>query len=285
MPRRLACALFATALAVAAAPAVAAATARPGTATSATAAAVAPVATPGAAVAPVATPGAAVAPLATSAAAAEPGAGKVTAFTADFSSKRPGSRTGVLLRTIGAPPEPPTTVAPVIRQTVSFPAGTRLRVGALPQCDATDEMLAAQGAEAVCPDRNRVGSGRAEGLLSGTATVGFDLAVYAVRGKLFFAGQRGGMPLKQGFFGVPSGRRLVLTVPTMGGLIAPTLFEARIAAQKGSRTWLRTPERCPHSGRWVARGMFQGLTAPGGDPVGPAQRVRDTTPCTHPHGA
>jgi hypothetical protein len=191
----------------------------------------------------------------------------------------------VRLRTVGEPSDAPATVAPAIRQTVDFPAGTRLRAGALPQCDATDAMLAEQGAEAVCPERTRVGSGRAEGLLAGTATVSFDLAVYAVRGKLFFAGQRAGMPLKQGFFGVPSGRRLVLTVPTMGGAIAPTLFEARIGAQTGSPAWLRTPENCPRSGRWVARATFQGLTAPGGDPVGPSQRVRDTTPCTHRHGA
>jgi hypothetical protein len=272
MPRRLACALSVTALAIAAAPAVAA--------NADSGAAVAPVATP--------TPSAAAArgaDLPPGTAPVEPRAGRVTSFTANFSSKRGGSRTGVLLRTVGEPPEAPGTVAAAIRQTVAFPAGTRLRAGALPQCEATDAMLAEQGAEAVCPERSRVGSGRAEGLLAGTATVSFDLAVYAVRGKLFFAGQRAGMPLKQGFIGVPSGRKLVLTVPTMGGAIAPTLFEARIDAHAGSRAWLKTPERCPRSGHWVARGTFQGLTAPGGDPVGPSQRVRDTTPCIHSHGA
>jgi hypothetical protein len=136
-----------------------------------------------------------------------------------------GTSTGVHLRMTGAAPEPPATVAPTVRQTVAFPAGTLLRVGALPQCDATDEVLSAQGAEAVCPAESRVGSGRAEGLLAGSVPVTFDLAVYAVRGRLYFAGERGGVPLKQGFFGVPSGRRLVLTVPTMNGAIEPTLFE------------------------------------------------------------
>src|SRR3712207_7010326 len=55
---------------------------------------------------------------------------------------------------------------------------------------------------------------------------------------LFRSGERGGVPLKQGFFGVPSGRKLLLTVPTMNGAIAPTLFEAHIGARPGASAWL-----------------------------------------------
>ena len=215
--------------------------------------------------------------------AQEPGAGKATSFAATFSAKRPATSTGVLLRTTGEPPAPPTTVPPVVRQTVTFPAGTRLRLGALPQCTATDDVLAAQGAEAACPPASRVGKGRAEGVLNGT-TVRFDLGVYAVRGSLFFAGERDGVPLKQGFFGVASGRRLALTVPTSNGAIAPTLFEARIPAAAAGTAWLRTPKRCPSTHRWVAEATFQGLTAVGGTPVGAAQTVQAESPCRMPRG-
>jgi hypothetical protein len=213
--------------------------------------------------------------------AQQPGAGEATSFAATFTTKRPDTAAGVLLRTRGKPPVPPATVAPVVRQTVTFPAGTRLRLGALPQCSATDEALAAEGAEAVCPAETRVGSGRAEGVLNGT-TVTFDLAVYAVRGRLFFAGQRDGVPLKQGFFGVATGRRLALTVPTSNGAIAPTLFEARIP--RSGATWLRTPKRCPRGGRWVAEATFQGMTAVDGAPVGPSHTLRATSPCRRPRG-
>jgi len=215
--------------------------------------------------------------------AQEPGAGKATSFAATFSAKRPDTATGVLLRTTGEPPAPPVTVPPVVRQTVTFPAGTRLRLGELPQCAATDDVLAAQGAEAVCPAESRVGTGRAEGVLNGTV-VRFDLGVYAVRGTLFFAGERDGAPLKQGFSGVATGRRLALTVPTSNGAIAPTLFEARIPAHAAGAAWLRTPKRCPGTRRWIARATFQGLTAVGGAPVGGAQTLQAESPCRMPRG-
>jgi hypothetical protein len=207
-----------------------------------------------------------------------PGAGQATSFLATFTTKRPATSAGVVLRTTGEPPAPPTTVPPVVRQTIAFPAGSILRPGALPQCSATDEVLAAQGAQAVCPAESRVGSGRAEGVLNG-APVTFDLVVYAVRGRLFFAGERDGVPLKQGFYGVASGRRLKLTVPTANGAVAPTLFEARIAPTRAGVAWLRTPKRCPASRRWVATATFQGMTAVDGTPVGPAQTLETTSSC------
>ena len=181
--------------------------------------------------------------------------------------------------TVGRPPEAPTTLAPAIRQTVTLPRGTTLRLGALPQCAADDATLAAQGAQGACPPATRVGSGRADGVLDG-APAGFELAVYAIRGQLFFAGERDGVPLKQGFWGTASGRRLTLVVSTFGGRIAPTHFEARLDRRPGGATWLRTPRTCPAAGRWRFDGRFTGLTAvAGGIPVGGEQRLRATSAC------
>ena len=202
------------------------------------------------------------------AAHADPGAGPVTGFHAAFTTHHAGAASGLRLRTTGRPPVAPTTVALAIRQTVTLPAGTRVRLARLPQCAAGDATLSAQGAEAACPAASRVGTGRAEGVLDGAPT-GFDLGVYAVRGRLFFAAERDGMGLRQGFWGDVAGRRLVVRVPTLGGRIAPTLFRASLAPHAG---WLRTPQRCPASGAWRFRGAFAALaTVDGTTPLGPVQ--------------
>jgi hypothetical protein len=198
------------------------------------------------------------------AASAAPGLGPATSFHAAFTSRHAGHVAGLTLRTTGQPPAPPTTEAPAARQTVTLPAGTRLRLRALAQCEADDATLAAQGAAAACPASTRVGSGRAEGVLGGKP-VAFDLAVYAVRGKLLFASG------KQGFWGVASGRRLALTVPTLNGMIAPTLFRAQLDHV------VRTPRTC--HGHWRFRATFQGLTGVDGSPVGPAQHLSDAQRC------
>ena len=160
---------------------------------------------------------------------------------------------------------------------MTLPRGTRLRLGALPQCTAGDDQLAALGAQAACPAGSRVGTGRAEGLLRG-APVAFDLGVYAVRGRLLFAAERDGVGLRQAFAATARGRRLTFIVPTAGGAISPTLFRTRIAAPDAR--WLRTPRRCPRGGDWRFTATFAGLTAPeGGVQVGAMQRLRDHQRC------
>jgi hypothetical protein len=187
--------------------------------------------------------------------------------------------TGLALRTTGKPPQAPTTLAPVIRQRVTLPAHTRLRLRALPQCTADDAALAAQGAEAACPARTRVGRGHTEGILDGSP-VAFDLSVYAVRGRLFFAGERDGKPLKQGFWGTAHRRTLDLVVPTLDGRIAPTLFRARISAHPDGATWLRTPGSCPAGHRWRVKASFAGLAGLNAtDPLGHVRRRTDTIAC------
>jgi hypothetical protein len=197
------------------------------------------------------------------AAAAAPGAGEVTSFAAAFTTQRPHAASGLVLETTGRPPVPPTTVAPVVRQTVALPRGARMQLDRLPQCGADDAALAAQGAQVACPPATRAGDGRAEGVLDG-APIGFDLGVYAIRGRLFFAAEAGGQPLKRGFWGMAQGRRLILDATTSGGRIAPTLFRARIAARGA---WLRTPVRCPERRSWRFTGTFT-----------PLWSVSDTTP-------
>jgi hypothetical protein len=185
-----------------------------------------------------------------------------------------------VLRTTGKPPAAGVTVPAAVRQTIVFPAGTHLRLGALPQCRATDAAIAAQGAEAACPASSRVGTGGADGILNGQPTH-FDIGIYAVRRQLVFAAEQNGKPLKQSFRGVAHGARLALTVPTLNGMIAPTGFRASIPAGHGPIPWLRTPARCPAASRWTITGHFQGFSAasPPSHPVTPAQTLIQKLPC------
>jgi hypothetical protein len=217
---------------------------------------------------------------ATAAAAASTGLGRVTTFSARFSTQQAGAASGLVLRTTGRPPRAGLTEAPAVRQTVILAPGTQLRLASLPQCHASDALIAADGAEGACPASSRVGSGGADGLLAGMP-VHFDIGIYAVRGHLVLAAERAGVPLKQSFDGVAHGTDLLLTVPTLGGKIFPTGFDARIPARPGARAWLRTPARCPRSGEWTAVGHFQGVssTGAGGRPVTQAQTLVDRVPC------
>jgi hypothetical protein len=213
-------------------------------------------------------------------AAAATGTGKVTAYKARFSTKHTSTASGLHLLTKGKPPPAGTKIPPAIRQTAVLAAGTRIDLSALPQCDASDDQIDAQGAEGACPSSSRVGSGSADGLLNGQP-VHFDIGIYAVRGHLVFAAERGGMPLKQSFKGFASGTRtLKLTVPTLNGSIAPTRFEANIPAHPGGAAWLVTPPKCPKSRHWSSRGIFQGRSAAeGGKPVGKAHVRADEQRC------
>lgn len=218
--------------------------------------------------------------LAASAALAATDIGRPTSFQAGFTSTHRGALTGLDIVVTGAPPPAGTQEAPAVRQTVLFPRGTRFDTRAARRCTATDAELAAQGAEAVCPPASRVGTGIAEGVLNG-APVHFDLVAYNFARRIFFAGERNGQPLKQGFDGRISGRRLTLVVGTAGGAIAPTRFEAHIPARhRGARRYLRTPRTCPGTGRWRIVSTFTGLTAPaGGTPTGSVYTLRDTARC------
>jgi hypothetical protein len=212
--------------------------------------------------------------------AASIGLGQPTSFRAPFSTRHLASASGLVLRTTGKPPAAGIVTPPAVRQTVAFPDGTHLRLGALPQCHASAGAIAAQGAEAACPASSRVGDGGANGILNGKPTH-FGIGIYAVSGHLVFAAEQNGKPLKQSFLGIAQGGRLVLNVPTLNGMIAPTGFTARIPAGHGRTPWLRTPATCPKSGHWTVTGHFQGFSAAAAPShaVTPAQTLTEKLPC------
>jgi hypothetical protein len=207
------------------------------------------------------------------------GIGPATSFKARFTTTHTASSTGLVLRTTGSAPAQGVSEAPAVQQTVTLPAGTTLKLSRLPQCKASDADIGAKGAEGACPAATRVGSGGADGLLDGTPTH-FDVGIYSVRGHLVFAAERNGQPLKQAFNGIARGRKLILTVPTLDGHIAPTEFDAKIAAGHGKHAWLVTPGRCPRGGHWSSASRFQGVASPtDSTPVTAAQTLSDRSAC------
>jgi hypothetical protein len=194
-------------------------------------------------------------------ATADTGLGKATGFDARFTTAHRGAPSGLSLRVTGAPPAAGVQLAPTVRQVVTLPRGTRLDLRALPQCS---EALAAEGA---CPASTRIGTGVAEGVSAGR-TLRFALEVHPVGGELVFASG------PQSFRATASGRRLTFLVPTLGGALAPTLFEAKL--HRGEH--LFTPRRCPAGGRWAFGAAFRGLDAAGA-PVGAGQSLGDSSRC------
>jgi hypothetical protein len=179
------------------------------------------------------------------------------------------------------PPRAEVSEAPAIRELITLAPGTRIDTRGAVLCHASVAQLSASGAEAVCPAASRVGEGKAAGVVSG-ATVRYDLGVYAFPGKLSFAGERNGVPLRQGFFGVISGRRITLDTPTANGAIEPRLFAATIAAHtRSGHPLIETPKHCPADGTWTISSTFQALSAvSGGHTVGPRDTVTAHSPCT-----
>jgi hypothetical protein len=221
-----------------------------------------------------------VALMATAVAVAATDIGRPSSFQGGFTATRPGASSGFDIVVTGAPPPAGTQEPAAVRQVVLFPRGTRFDTGAVPACHATVADLQAQGAEAVCPASSRIGTGVAEGVLNGQP-VHFDLVAFNFPRRIDFAAESNGMPLKQGFFGRISGRRLVLDVPTNNGAIAPTRFEAHISAhQRAGHRYVRTPRTCPRGRRWRFVTTFTGLTPPaGGALIGSTHTLGDTARC------
>ncbi len=148
------------------------------------------------------------------------------------------------------------------------------------RCHATVAQLIASGAEVACPRRSRIGEGRAVGVQNGVV-VSLGVGVYDFPGRLSFAIERDGAPLRQGFFGTIAGRRITIDTPTAGGTIAPKRFSFTIAPHRyDAHALFTTPARCPASGAWTIRSTFQALTAvTAATPFGPSQTLEARTRC------
>jgi hypothetical protein len=171
-----------------------------------------------------------------------------------FTTQKPGASTG--WKFDGALKPYPLGVQPPPQRSATFvfPRGTRFDLTGVPTCAASDERIARLGPNA-CPKRSRVGSGEAS-LFVGRAGI---IKAYP----LLFATRRGFAVPFPTDTGVPfvvratvNRNRVTVVFPAievLGGyelsLTGMSLRVARFGTRK--HPGLRTPARCPKSGRWT----------------------------------
>ncbi len=186
--------------------------------------------------------------------AGRPDVGPYERFEFSYTSTRPGTRTGfryrVRLRTRGA--EQP----PVVRDLrLTFHPGTRVDLGAVRPCRATDAELAAQGLEAC--DRAAVVAGGSAGIHVGAATpLTLAATVFGTSTGVLVVLTDAGGGVVRALHGrlAANRRRFVVPIPAVplaagreAALVRFTL-DIRAAGSTG-RPWIRTPRRCTPA-RW-----------------------------------
>ena len=188
---------------------------------------------------------------ATAVAVAATDIGRPTSFQAGFTATHRGASSG---STSSSParrrPRAPRSPPPCARSCSSRAA--RASTPGRPGLPRHRRRPSAQGAEAVCPPGSRIGNGRGRGRAQRRSRSTSTSSPSTSPRRIDFAAESNGMPLKQGFFGRISGRRLMLDVPTSNGAIAPTRFEAHIrgppARAAGATCALRAPARAAGAG-------------------------------------
>lgn len=171
-----------------------------------------------------------------------------------FTTQQPGASTGWKFDSALKPYPPGVQPPPQRSATFVFPRGTRFDFTGVRTCAASDERIALLGPRA-CPKRSQVGSGKAS-LFVGPAGI---IKAYP----LLFATRRGFAAPFPTDTGVPfvvrttvNRNRLTVAlpaIPVLGGyelaLTGMSLRMARFGTRK--QPGLRTPARCPRSGRWT----------------------------------
>ena len=166
-------------------------------------------------------------------------------YAQKFTAKRPGQPTGVTFRAAG-----PVQANSV---TLTFPKGTKINTAALTRCANT----------ANCPPASKIGSG--------TATVSFAGATPSLPVTAY--NRAGGMVLVVAIAPTPvvleptlSGRKLQVSLPalSLGGVpISVTGLQLTVSKiASGHKAYIKTPSRCPSSGRWLFTGSFTYPSAP-----------------------
>lgn len=136
-----------------------------------------------------------------------------------------------------------------------FPSGTRLDLGAVRACRASDQEITRAG-PSVCPAASRVGSGSARLALGSTGTLDTRLTVFDGGRRIILVFTSASGSVVRVLSGTISGTHVKATIPRMvlssGGEVAVTRFALQLrAAGTAKRPFIRTPRTCPRTGRWT----------------------------------
>jgi hypothetical protein len=194
-----------------------------------------------------------------------------------FTTTKPGAWTGWRFDG-GLKPFKPGTQVPAQRSaTFVFPRGTRFDLSRIPNCSATDEEIMSEGIR-VCPEGSQFLSGRATLFLGAAGIVEANLNVFVARtGFVVVFSTDGGAVLRALRGSVNRNRVNVVlpAVPLPGGYEVSVTSMSLKAPRAGTRRHpgLRTPPKCPRSGRWTFTYLPR-YDAPHG-----VQRSTSSTPC------
>jgi hypothetical protein len=164
-------------------------------------------------------------------------------------------------------PVDPGAKPPVIRRmTMVLPRGAVIDTTAPARCNASDGELIA-GGTAACPEESRVGTGR---LVSDTGSeVGLPrftvnrLTDFNAEDEVIALTESEEPPTRLVGRSQVSGRRIVTTFPSLPGgppdfaLAYKRLVIRTMRIDTDAGAYLRTPARCPRSGSWSTRFVFE----------------------------
>jgi hypothetical protein len=182
-------------------------------------------------------------------------------FTTPIPGKSTGTDTHIFYKN---PNDPEPKPSPVRREVFTFPAGTTYDESVVPDCTASDLEIRLLGKSA-CPAESWMGGSQGDTIMSGCPDSGetpFDVDGWDQGGSLVLFGR----DHQYGIGAVGHARRKgqVVTADIASGPGCPPdgesalrrihhVFAARTA---GKRAYMRTPRKCPRSGRWTFRAEF-----------------------------
>ena len=181
-------------------------------------------------------------------------------FTTSVPGKSAGTDTRILYKN---PSDPKAKPIPVRREVFTFPAGTTYDETVVPDCTASDQEILVQGTSA-CPAASRLG-----GSFGDTGMTGFpgpdtaiDVDGWDQHGDLVLYGRDHQFGIGAVTRAVRKGQTVTVEVPrNPGGPPDGELALRRVhhvfpARSAGKRAYMRTPRKCPSSGKWVFRAQF-----------------------------
>lgn len=203
-------------------------------------------------------------------------------YEIDTSGKLDRSTASRQVLTYRNPDDPGGKPQAIDRIVITYPRGAKFDTSVPERCETSDSELMARGRDA-CPPASRVGDGRLLGITGFGAPfdpVTLDLTLFNAADGIIILGTYEGTNQAVAFSRAKlEGRRLKASYPPLpggppDGQSVPALVElntSKISA--GRRAYIKTPRRCPASGRWTARVRFFYTD-------GFRERRKDTVRCT-----
>jgi hypothetical protein len=222
------------------------------------------------------------------------GAGVVAAGAANsrqkaklvFTKEGPGRPTGLTLDINYRNPDDPGGKPPAVRRVVTTLAkGARYDTSVPALCEASNAELMAEGA-AACPRRSRVGRGQVRvdtGVPGPGRFVEANIVFLNNTDQLIYVNTVRGTGARSVIRARVTRRRIITNVaplpgtpPDGGSVDTVHVDDFTITRNHGRRAYIRTPRRCPASGRWTNAVTFTYHD-------GVKQRVESRSPCRRPN--